>query len=376
MRRSARVGINASIVGERPSGLGVYSVKLLRALDQVREDFLAYTSEPKAFGSLRARVCLAPAAVRPERGRWGHLVRLLWLQSSFRLVARTNRFKMVLNTVPEGILGAGIPQVTIVHDLVPILFPDEFPRQHYYFRFVVPQILRASRIVIAVSESTRRDVIRAYGLPAERVRVIHSGCDASAYFCNGLHDTSGRPAVPYFLYVGNLLPHKNLFRLLDALSILRRRQACRLIIRGDGKPFHTRALRERVETLGLTDAVTFAGYMSENELRGLYAGATCFLLPSLYEGFGLPVLEAMACGTPVITSTASALQEVAGDAALTVPPNDAIGLSEAMYQVLNDRELRDELCRRGLKRAAAFSWERTAEQVSRLLDEAQSAPKR
>jgi len=283
---------------------------------------------------------------------------------------------MVLNTVPEGILGAGIPQVTIVHDLVPILFPDEFPRQQYYFRFVVPRILRASRIVIAVSESTRRDVIRAYGLPAERVRVIHSGCDASAYFCNGLHDTSGQPAVPYFLYVGNLLPHKNLFRLLDALSILRRRQACRLIIRGDGKPFHTRALRERVETLGLTDAVTFAGYMSENELRGLYAGATCFLLPSLYEGFGLPVLEAMACGTPVITSTASALQEVAGDAALTVPPNDAIGLSEAMYQVLNDRELRDELCLRGLKRAAAFSWERTAEQVSRLLDEAQSAPKR
>jgi glycosyltransferase involved in cell wall biosynthesis len=155
---------------------------------------------------------------------------------------------MILNTVPEGILGAGIPQVTIVHDLVPILFPDEFPRQQYYFRFIVPRILRASRIVIAVSESTRRDVIRAYGLPAERVRVIHSGCDASAYFCNGLHDTSGRPAVPYFLYVGNLLPHKNLLR-LDACRSSEGARPCRLIIRGDGKSFHARALRERVETL-------------------------------------------------------------------------------------------------------------------------------
>ena len=371
MSWSSRIGINASIVGEHPSGLGIYSIKLLRALDQVREDLQVYTSYPEAFGSLRTPLCRVPAATRPERGRLGHVRRFLWLQSSLRLAAGAGRLRVILNTVPEGILGSAIPQLTVVHDLLPILFPGEYPRQQYYFRLLVPRILRAARIVVAVSESTRRDIIRHYRLPPERVQVVYSGCDASAYFQNGPDDDPGGRAEPYVLYVGNLLPHKNLLRLLDALSILRRRLPCRLIIRGEGRPAYAKALLERVEALGLTDTVTFVGYLSEVKLRDLYAGAACFLLPSLYEGFGLPVLEAMACGTPVIASGSSSLPEVAGDAALIVDPHDAIALSEAIYRVLTDRELRDDLRKRGLRRASGFSWRRTAEQMSRLLDEIQ-----
>ena len=142
-----------------------------------------------------------------------------------------------------------------------------------------------------------------------------------------------------------------------------------MIIRGDGQPAYARAVRERVETLGLGDLVSFQGYAAEGALRDLYAGAVCLVLPSLREGFGLPVLEAMACGTPVITSSSSSLPEVGGDAALRVDPHDAIDLADAMYRVLTDADLRDDLRERGLKWVRAFSWRRTAEQISRLLDE-------
>ena len=133
-------------------------------------------------------------------------------------------------------------------------------------------------------------------------------------------------------------------------------------------------MHERVETLGLAGVVTFQGYAAEGALRDLDAHAACLVLPSLREGFGLPVLEAMACGTPVITSSSSSLPEVGGDAALRVDPHDAIDLSDAMYRVLTDTHLREDLRERGLKWVRGFSWRRSAEQMSRLLDEVRGTP--
>ena len=199
--------------------------------------------------------------------------------------------------------------------------------------------------------------------------MVHPGYDSRVYYRNGLDPSPGQHQDPYLLYVGNLLPHKNLLRLLDALAILRRRYRCRLVIRGEGRPAYARALQERVETLGLEDAVTFLGYTAEDTLRGLYSRAACLVLPSLGEGFGLPILEAMACGTPVAVANTSSLPEVAGDAALHVDPYDAVGLADAMFRVLTDRTLREDLRHRGLQRAPFFTWRRTAEQISRLLDE-------
>jgi glycosyltransferase involved in cell wall biosynthesis len=173
---------------------------------------------------------------------------------------------------------------------------------------------------------------------------------------------------PYVLFVSNLLPHKNVLRLLDAFAIVRRRHACRLVVRGEGRPGYVRAVRERVAALGLDDAVTFPGYLDELSLRRLYRHAACSVLPSLGEGFGLTILEAMACGTPVIAATGSSLPEVAGDAALMVDPYDVDALADAMSRVLTDEELCRSLRRRGFERVRQFSWRRTAETVSRLID--------
>lgn len=367
LNQNARIGVNASIVGESPTGLGLYSIKLVRELDRLREDLLIYTSAPESLGPLRARVERIPAAVRPERGLQGHFTRLVWTQSALRVRARAHRLKALLNTVPDGVLGLPIPQVAVVHDLLPLFFPAEYPRHQYYFRLLVPRILRAARVVVADSESTRQSIIRHYALPLEKIRVIYPGHDPDVYFPDGLDDASSPDPEGYLLYVGNLLPHKNLLRLLDAVAILRRRTRCRLLIRGHGRPAYVNAVRARVETLGLDEAVTFLNYAGEDELRTLYAGAACLVLPSLGEGFGLPVLEAMACGTPVIASNISSLPEVAGDAALMVDPHDTIALADAMHRVLTDRDLRQDLAERGLKRAGLFTWRRTAEQMSELL---------
>jgi glycosyltransferase involved in cell wall biosynthesis len=362
------IGINASIVGASPTGLGLYTIHLIRALDALRDDLVIYTSSSRALGGLRARILPATPLVRPERGMRGHLMRLIWVQTALRVRARAAGIEVLLNTVPEAILGSSIPQVTVVHDLLPLFFPAEYPRQQYYFRSLVPRVLSTSRVIVADSESTRGDIVQSYGVAPERVRVIRPGYDPHSYSVAGL-DRPRSGADSYLLYVGNLLPHKNLLGLLDALAILRRRRDARLIIRGDGQPAYARAVRERVETLGLGDAVSFQGYAAEGALRDLYAGAACLVLPSFHEGFGLPVLEAMACGTPVITSSTASLPEVGGDAALRVDPHDAIELSDAMYRVLRDAHLREDLRERGLKWVRAFSWRRTAEQMSQLLDE-------
>ncbi len=296
-------------------------------------------------------------------------MRLIWVQTALRVRARAAGIEALLNMVPEAILGSPIPQVTVVHDLLPLFFPAEYPRQQYYFRSLVPRVLRSSRVLVADSESTRRDITQSYGIAPDKIRVVYPGYDPDTYSANGSDRPLRSVEGSYLLYVGNLLPHKNLLSLLDALAILRRRRRARLIIRGDGQPAYARAVRERVETLGLGDLVSFQGYAAEGALRDLYAGAVCLVLPSLREGFGLPVLEAMACGTPVITSSSSSLPEVGGDAALRVDPHDAIDLADAMYRVLTDADLRDDLRERGLKWVRAFSWRRTAEQISRLLDE-------
>jgi glycosyltransferase involved in cell wall biosynthesis len=360
---------NASIVGGNPTGLGIYCINLIRALDRLRDDFIVYSSFPEAFRRLRARIQRLPAVVRPEFGMRGHLVRILWLQSVLRVDVRREGLRALLNTVPEGIAGLATPQVTVVHDLLPLRFPPEYPRQQYYFRYFVPRILRTSRTVVTDSEFTCRDVVDHYGIRPTKIRVVYPGYDPAVFSCNGAGPSACRFEEPYFLYVGNLLPHKNLLRLLDALAMVRRRRPCRLVIRGEGRRAYVRALRDRVETLGLAEAVTFFGYVDTGFLRSLYRGAACFVLPSLGEGFGLPVLEAMACGTPVVAASGSSLHEVAGDAALLVDPYDAVGLAETMYRVLTDEDLQNRLRQRGLERAGSFSWRSTAEAISTLLDE-------
>jgi glycosyltransferase involved in cell wall biosynthesis len=269
--------------------------------------------------------------------------------------------------MPEGLLATPVPQVTVIHDVLPLHYPAEYPRQQYYFLYYVPAVLAASQRIIVSSESTRRDIARFYPrVPDERLRVVAPGVDVERYAPGPPVDET--PA--YALYLGNVMPHKNLGRLVKAFAAVRAHADVRLVIRGWGRRRNVERLAALIERLGIGDAVDWAPYADGALLPALYRGARMLLLPSLYEGFGMTALEAMACGTPVITSATSSMPEVVGDAALLVDPADTGAITDAMSRLFTDDVLAEDLRARGLSRAKLFAWETTARAVQTAVREA------
>ena len=366
------IAVNAAIVGDRPTGLGLYALHLIRELDALGERLVVFTSRPEAIDAPGARIERVPAALRPERGAQGHLARLLWTQLGLRLRVARLRPRLILNVMPEGLLRPAVPQVTVVHDVLPLRSPEEYPRQQYYFRHYVPAVLRASGAVIVSSESTRRDLVDFYRLSPDKLHVVLLGYDTARFVPTapaGFRPAGAAPqdGAPYALFVGNVMPHKNLLRLVDAFAAAATDVPGRLVIRGWGRPRHVRAVRERIAALGVAARVDWRQYARDDDLPDLYRRARMLLLPSLYEGFGLTALEAMACGTPVIVSHRSSLPEVTGNAALFVDPEDSTSIASAIRRLFTDESLAKTYAARGLARAQLFSWEKTARAVQSIL---------
>jgi len=244
-------------------------------------------------------------------------------------------------------------------------------------------------VVLADSEATRNDLLSHLRIPEERVVVVYPGRDEALEpirerrILEAVHDRYDL-SEPYFLYVGTLHPRKNLVRLVGAFAELTERLrglpasagvgvagagAAPMLVLAGAKGWLYSEIFDRVRRLGLKDRVRFTGYVPDADLPALMSGALTFVFPSLYEGFGFPVLEAMACGTPVICSNVSSLPEVAGDATLQVDPLDTEGWVAAMHRMLADEGLRATLVERGLKRVRKFSWQRCASQVLEVLEQ-------
>ncbi len=260
--------------------------------------------------------------------------------------------------------------VVTVHDLSFLLFPEAFnPANRLYLTTFTRLTVRRADALVAVSENTRRDLVRLLGARPERVAVVPNGVDpafrpldpeAVARF----RRERGLPEA-YILFVGTLEPRKNLTTLLRAYARLRQMAQVphRLVVVG-GVGWRYQGVLPLIEELGLRDEVVFAGFVPHQELPWWYGAADLFVFPSLYEGFGFPPLEAMACGTPVVSSNAASLPEVVGDAGRLVSPRDVEELAEGMRRVLLDSTLREEMRARGLARAREYSWERTARETA------------
>jgi alpha-1,3-rhamnosyl/mannosyltransferase len=257
----------------------------------------------------------------------------------------------------------GVPTVLTVYDLIPVLFPHHVSIQaSLLFRWATGLALRASGHVITISEAARKDYQQAYGIAPEKISAIPLAADPA--FCprppGEVAKVRRHHGLPerYALYLGSNKPHKNLVRLVDAWSELQPQQV-RLVIAGAWDSRYPR-VRQRVQELGLDDVVLWLGPVAEMDLPALYTGATLFAFPSLYEGFGLPVLEAMACGTPVAAADGSSIPEVGGDAAIYFDPIDIGEMAERISSLLDDDEFRERLSAQGLAQAARYSWEQTA----------------
>ncbi len=364
------IGLNAHLLSltesYRGAGISWYMVNLLQNLAQVSPDF-GYS----AFLSDRAFQAPGLTLHRSRLPTHRPPVRIFWEQFIQPLALRRAGVDLLHALAFVAPLAAPCPFVVTVYDLSFLRYPESFrPFNRWYLSHFTAHSVKRAKAVITISESTRQDVINLLGAPPERVHTVYCGVDplfrplpaaevAAFRAARGLPEQFG-------LFLGTLEPRKNVDGLIRAYASWRQQQpdAPPLLIAG-GKGWYYHQIFQAVEALNLTESIRFPGYIPQNELPLWYNAATFFVYPSHFEGFGLPVLEAMACGTPVITSTAASLPEVAGrdGAAVLVNPTDTAALAEAMRQVMGDAERRAAMSQQGRARAANFHWAKTAQET-------------
>ncbi len=263
-------------------------------------------------------------------------------------------------------IGSSVATVVTVHDMSLRLYPNCHPvRRLLLNRPLMHLAIRQASSIVTVSNSARRDLLRLEGVSPDRVAVVHEA--ASPAFRPiadraRLEQVRARYRLPrqFMLYVGTIEPRKNLTRLVTAFAAARKAGIPHHLVCVGPYGWSSRDLAGRIERLGIQDAVHFTGYVPFEHLPAIYSLGEFFVFPSLYEGFGLPVVEAMACGVPVLTSTTSSLGEIAGDAAVTIDPMDTDAIADAIVRLATDPELRRDRAEQGLRRARSFSWQQTA----------------
>jgi glycosyltransferase involved in cell wall biosynthesis len=363
-----RIAIDGTAIPRRMAGAGVYTYQLVRALAETAGDHrLLVFARPGLFDDLAAdHPRLRVVHVAPT----SRAARLAWEQTVLPLLLRRLRVDVLHSPHHHTPLASpGLRRVVTFHDLTFLLLPQRYPpARRLYMEGLTRAAARVADAIITPSQVVRQEVIDRLGVPVERVVAIPEAAGPQ-YEPIEDEDTLGRLRwkyrLPnrYILSVGSLEPGKNRARLIRAYARLRSEGIDSPLAIAGQPAWRYEGDFELVRRLGLDAHVRFLGYVPDEEMPALYSGATLLAFPSLYEGFGLPVLEAMACGTPVVTANVSASAEVAGAAAVLVDPKDTEALAEAMGRVLSDEALRADLRSRGLERAQQFSWQRAARQT-------------
>jgi alpha-1,3-rhamnosyl/mannosyltransferase len=356
----ARIGIDIRKV--RDYGIGTYIRNLVAGLGSA--------GGGHEFALLHAAADPAPDLPADMR-RIVEPSRLYSLREPFSLGRTARRSGLALLHCPHYVtpFRPGCPVAVTIHDLIHLLFPQYLPNAaaRFYADYFLRRAAKRCAVIFTVSEGSKRDILERLPAREERIIVTPNALDPLYREPAGAEETAEcleRLDVrsPYVLCVGNNKPHKNLSTALAAFATFRRRvgREWSMVFAGSSfaDPHGGAALLRQVEESALADAVQFTGYLPDPDLRALYAGASIFLFPSLYEGFGLPPLEAMAQGTPVVASNRSVMPEILGDAALLVEPDAAV-LAAGMEQVAGDSVLRAGMIERGFARAALYTWEHT-----------------
>lgn len=347
--------VNLSFLMSKPTGISTYAFNLFPHLKLLNPTLL--TSRPiENFNCYPV-----PANLTPEQGTKGNFSRILWTQSQLPKIYRELQSNLLFSPLPEAPIFSQCQYVVTVHDLIPLHFPRRFSPLTNYSRYFLPLVLKQARHIICDSESTAKDVVEFFGIPANQVTPVLLGYDRDNFRFLNL------PTRNYFLYIGRHDFYKNISSLIKAFAALPNWREYELWIGGTPDRRFTPSLKILAEELGIGDRVKFLEYVSYAELPTIINQAIALVFPSFWEGFGFPVLEAMACGTPAITSNLSSIPEVAGDAAILIDPYNIEEITAAMKNIIEDERLRSQLRAAGLARSKLFSWEKTGEATAAIL---------
>ena len=352
-----KVIINATNIGHKLDGIGVYTLNLLIELSKLNTGinfivFLNRNCEQHIRGLKfpdNFSIRWVKHLVSPDYGFRGHFLRLLYSN----LLSLRYRKSMLFNTSQLEAMFFRTKQIICIQDIIPLLFKKDHKKQFFFYRYILKHALNSAKHIITTSNHTRELVLSFYKLSNDKLHVIHLGIQ-DIYIKEA--ETCNQERENFILYAGRIAPTKNVIGILKAFELIKEKLDYKLIIAGSGK--------ENIKEKSYidNDRVLFKGYISNNEMLRLYRKALLFVFPSFYEGFGLPPLEAMACGCPVVVSNVASLPEVCGDAAYYVNPYNIESIAEGMYKVLTDESLRRSLIQKGLERAKLFSWEKSAKE--------------
>lgn len=347
--------INLSFLLTKPTGITTYALNLLPHLRQLYPTLLVSQNIP-------GYNCYpVPPKQTAEQGVKGHFDRLVWTQFQLPQIYRKLKSQILFSSLPEAPLYSNCRFVITSFDMIPLRFPKRFSPLIPYHRYYTPQVLKQAQHIICISQTTAEDITNFYGIPANKITPIPLAHDRTHFSPLNL------PTRNYFLYIGRQEPYKNIQRLISAFAALLNCKDYELWLAGPSDRRYTPILKAQVEQLGITNQVKFLDYIPYSELPKIINQAIALVFPSLWEGFGLPVLEAMACGTPVITSNLSSLPEVAGDAAILINPYNTGEITEAMQVIATDSELRSRLSNQGITHSQQFSWEKTGKATVEVL---------
>jgi len=352
-----KVAFDATVLYGRKSGVGYYCEELLKAMLAIEHEmeFFVFSHLPITAGiSSNGNVRFSDSKFLP--------IRALYLQALLPQILGVEKPDLCHYTNFLAPIRQDAPYVVTIHDMTLELASAHPPAKRLYTRRLLPGVARRARKIITVSEHSKWEIVRFLGISADRIAVIPLAASLEFHPIEGSERKpildKYRLKAPYFLYVGNLEPRKNLPGLIEAFAGLNHRDHELVII---GKPWYRGSdAIKAAKACGVAPRVRFLGYIERTDLPALYSGATALAYPSLSEGFGLPVIEAMACGAPVVTSNTSSLKETAGEAALLVDPTDVWSIRQALCDVAEDRRLAASLTARGLARAKEYSWDTTA----------------
>tara|TARA_Y100001968_G_C19422278_1_gene752417 strand:+ start:1207 stop:2271 length:1065 start_codon:yes stop_codon:yes gene_type:complete len=344
---------NGSYISKRNTGIGVVAKNLIKFLSRDLFSILDPLDD-SSVGSIAI-----PTNLSPEYGIRGHLRRLFWLETSVKTLMKKSGAEFFISPLPEIPLFSSVRSIVIAHDLIPLRFPSLSLLTAYNLTYM-PAVFSKSELILCNSMATAQEINQFFGIPFSKLQIIRLGFDKSNLYPLNLDREN------FFLILGRHNPHKNLDRIIRSFALIPD-QSYKLVFVGPSDHRYTPKLHRLIKELHISDRCIWKGWISDEEKLVLLNKCKALLMISLWEGFGLPALEAMACGTPVIASNIGALKELVGNTGYLVDPYNIHSISSILKEIIHDSKLLENASHAGPKRASMYNWEETSKQIEKIL---------